>query len=73
MTRPEFKVGDAYRRFGNKYHVRAIVDQDEETQNRGWYVIRWWRRSKQRWEYDCEPVWLIDHELLKSGSVEKDL
>jgi len=40
-------------------HVRGKVDDQ--------YIIRWWRPSKQRWEYICEPDWHVE-SLIKKGT-----
>lgn len=34
------------------HHVRAIVDDQA--------VVRYWRRSKQRWQYEClDEYWYL--------------
>jgi len=54
------KVGDTFAhptiRGGPKCHVRGIVD--------GLLVVRWWRVSKQRWEYEVMWPDILD-EILK--------
>lgn len=56
------KRGDVFRTFrGTKNHVLKVFEEDGET----FIVFKWWRRGKQRWEYEIEPEYVV--QKLKEG------
>ena len=46
--------------FGKRIHVVAIIEEQ--------VMFRTWFKSKQRWEYQIEPLWHLDR-LVRIGEL----
>ena len=54
------KQGDIFRTLrGTKNHVLKVLDEDDTVL----IVFKWWRSGKQRWEYEVEPVWVVEQAI----------
>lgn len=63
----KFEIDDTFRipiiSGPKKCHVRGIVD--------GRVVFRWWNRYKQRWVYEVDEMWLLEHRIKSWAEWEK--